>query len=142
VSYATQQQLVDKFGQQMMLDLTDRASPPAGEIDATVVDRALADADALINGYLKGRYQLPLATTPQLLVTLAEAIAIYNLHTQIVPDKIRKGYEDALVTLKQIATGIVRLDVAGVEPPASGSNGVRVNDRARDMTPDNLKGFV
>lgn len=142
MNYASQDQLVERYGNQLLVDLTDRATPPSGAIDADVVTRALDDTNALIDGYLKGRYLLPLATTPPLLTDLAQQIAIYKLHKQMVSDKIQRDYDGAIATLKQIANGIVRLDVAGVEPAASGSQGVQFNDRDRDMTPDNMTGFI
>ncbi|MDD1534565.1 MULTISPECIES: gp436 family protein [unclassified Bradyrhizobium] len=142
MTYATQAELVERFGETMLIDLTDRVDPPAGAIDSGVVTDALADTDAMIDGYLLNRYQLPLATTPALLNDLAKAIAIYKLHRDSVSDKIRADYQDALKTLKQIADGVVRLNVAGVEPASSGATGVRVTDRPRDFTPDNLKGFI
>lgn len=142
MTYATQAELVERFGETMLVDLTDRADPPAGAIDAGVVSDALTDTDAMIDGYLLGRYQLPLASTPTLLKDLAKAIAIYKLHRDSVSEKIRADYADALKTLKQISDGDIRLNVAGVEPTSSGATGVRVTDRPRDFTPDNLKGFI
>ncbi len=142
MSYASQADLVERYGESRLIDLTDRATPAAGAIDTGVVGRALDDADAAIDGYLKGRYKLPLAETPPLLRDLAQAIAFYKLHTNVTTDKVRKDYEDATRLLVAIARGDVRLDVAGVEPTASGANGVRTSDRPRDMTPGNMKGFV
>lgn len=142
MSYATQADLVDRFGINMMLMLADRDDPPAGEIDAAVVARALADADAAIDGYLKGRYLLPLATTPPLVRDLAQAIAVYKLHRDTVSEKVRRDYEDAIKSLRDISNGVIRLDVAGVEPDSSGASGVQFSDRPRDMTPDNMKGFI
>lgn len=142
MSYASQADLVDRYGEDALIDLTDRADPPAGAIDAGVVTRALDDTDALIDGYLKGRYKLPLASPPPLLRDLAEQIAIYKLHRNQAADKIANDYQGALKVLAQIAAGTVRLDVAGVEPEASGTAQVRTADRDRDMTPCNLKGFV
>ena len=142
MSYATQAELVERYGASMIIDLSDRAEPPAGAIDATVVTRALTDADAMIDGYLKGRYALPLAATPPLVKDLALAIAAYKLHRNVASDKIRQDYEDAMRALREIAAGTIRLDVAGIEPAASGSSGVRTSDRARDLTPNSMKGFV
>ncbi len=142
MSYATQQQLVDRYSERMLVQLTDRALPATGEIDPDVIARALADTDATIDGYLKGRYQLPLASVPPLVTDLALQIAIYKLHRKTPDEKIRKDYDDALRTLRDIANGVVRLDVAGVEPEASGASGVKTNDRERPLTPENLKGFV
>jgi len=140
--YASQQELIDRFGEQMLIDLTDRATPPAGAIDATVVDRALTDTDAAIDGYLGAKYQLPLTDTPPLVVDLALAIAIYKLHPFAPNSKIKDDYTDALKTLLQISQGTVKLPIAGLEPEGKGSSGVRTNDRDRPFDADNLRGFV
>ena len=140
--YSTLTQLTDRFGERLLADLTDRGAEATGGIDEAVVDRAIADTDALIDGYLKGRYLLPLDTVPPLVTDMAQAITIYKLHVHVVSDKVRADYQDAMKTLGQIANGSVRLDVAGVEPASSGAAGVQVNDRTRDMTPENLKGFI
>lgn len=143
MSYCTLQNLTDRFGTQALLDLTDRATPPAGEIDETVVDRAITDTGALIDGYLKDRYTLPLTSVPPLLTDLALAIAFYKLHVHLTEDKVRNDYKDALATLVQIANGTVRLDVEGAEPDGVGAGDVRTNsDRPREITPDNMKGFI
>src|ERR1044072_8542769 len=96
--YCTLAQLTDRYGAVMLRQLTDRSTPPAGAIVQSVIDRALADTDAAIDGYLAGRYVLPLADVPTLLAGLAQAIAIYNLHVTAVPEKIQKGYDDAMRT--------------------------------------------
>ncbi|MBI1201489.1 MAG: DUF1320 domain-containing protein [Rhodopseudomonas sp.] len=142
MTYASQADMTERFGESMMIDLTDRAEPATGAIDADVVTRALEDADAAIDGYLKGRYKLPLAVTPPLLRDLAQAIAIYKLHRNTASDKIAKDYDAAMRVLLQIGRGDVRLDVEGVEPESSGAASVRTSDRCRDMTPGNMKGFV
>lgn len=142
MTYASQSDLVDRFGTAMLVDLTDRADVATGEIDAAVVARALADTDAAIDGYLKGRYALPLPTTPPLLRDIAIAIAIYKLHRDAVGEKIRQDYVDAEKKLLLIAGGSIRLDVAGAEPEASGTNGVRVTDRERPLTAESLKGYI
>ncbi|RJF70871.1 gp436 family protein [Rhodopseudomonas palustris] len=142
MSYTSQADLVERYGGAMLIDLTDRADPPVGAIDAAVVARALADTDAAIDGYLKSRYALPLPTVPPLLRDLAQAIAVYKLHRDTVSDKIKSDYVDALKTLNLISSGTVQLDVAGAEPAASGAHGVRITDRDRPLTADNLRGFI
>ena len=143
MTYTTLAQLTDRYGLAFLVSLTDRATPPTGAVDTAVVDRALADTDAAIDGYLAGRYQLPLSETLAQIADLAQAIAIYKLHSRTVSDKIAEDYKQALATLKQIATGVQRLSkVTGVEPASSGSSGVQATDRERPMTNENLKGFV
>ena len=142
MSYATLQLLTDRYGARMLVSLTDRGDIATNEIDADVIDRALADADAMIDGYLAARYALPLAEVPALLVDLAQAIAIWKLHVAAADPKIEADYKDARATLKDIGSGLVRLSVAGVEPSGTGASGVRTTDRGRDMTPDNMKGWI
>lgn len=69
--YATQQMLTDRVGGPMLILLTDRAAVPQGVIDLGTLARAQADADAMVDGYLAGRYTLPLATVPALVADIA-----------------------------------------------------------------------
>lgn len=142
MTYATTEQLEDRFGRRLLIDLSDRADPPAGDPDPDVIDRALADADALIDGHLAGRYILPLAAIPPLVVDLALVIAIYKLHTFSPDPKIAEDYKMALHSLEMISKGTIRLPSAGVEPPGTGGGGARVTDRERPLTAENLKGFI
>lgn len=142
MTYATLEQLTERFGERMLRQLTDRGEIATGAIDAGVVDRALADTDAVIDGYVAGRYALPLSEVPPLLVDLALVIAIYKLHPAAPEPKIKDDYEFALKSLAQIANGTVRLPAQGIEPASSGAAGVVTMDRERDFTPDNLRGFI
>lgn len=143
MAYATLQQLIDRFGERMLVALTDRADIPAHVIDQAVIDRALADTDALIDGYLMARYVLPIVgAVPPLLADLAQAIAIYKLHVQAADPKIEADYKDALRALQQIASGTIRLPVAGAEPATQGGSGAVVTDRERPFTAENMKGFI
>lgn len=142
MTYATLEQLTERYGERMLLDLTDRNRVATGVIDAGVVDRALNDTDAVIDGYVAGRYALPLSEVPPLLVDLAQIIAIYKLHSSSVPAKIKDDYDYALKSLIQIANGTIRLPAQGIEPASSGAAGVVAIDRERDFTPENLRGFI
>lgn len=142
MAYCTLDELIDRYGEGELVQLTDRGEEASGEVNAATVARAIADTDAIIDGYLKNRYLLPLSDTPPLLADIAKTVAFYKLHTAVAPDKARRDYEDAMRLLDKIASGSIRLDVAGAEPAASGSSGVRTNDRERELTPDNMKGFV
>jgi len=134
--------LTDRYGERMLLQLTDRDEPATGLVDSDVVDRALADTDAVIDGYISARYKMPLAETPPLLADLAAAITIYKLHRYAPDPKIEQDYKDALASLERISKGVIRLPVEGVEPTGSGSAGVQTTDRDRPFTQDNLTGFI
>jgi phage gp36-like protein len=142
MSYATLAMLTDRYGLRMLADLTDRGEVATGAVDTDVVDRALADADAVIDGYLAGRYTLPLATVPPLVADIAASIAIWRLHPSAADPKIEADYREALRMLRDIADGRVRIPAGGVEPVATGGSGARMTDRARPMTERTLKGFI
>lgn len=140
--YASYEQLVAFAGEDQLIELSDRSGSGATAVDAALCARALADADALIDGHLAGRHALPLAAVPPLLTTLALPIALYKAHSRSVPEKVRKDYEDALRTLERIADGRVKLDVAGAEPAVAGGGDVRANTPARPLTAETMTGFI
>lgn len=142
MNYTTLAALSDRYGARMLVALTDRAAVATGEIDATVVARAIADSAALIDGYLGARYRLPLAQVPPLVADLAARIAIWNLHTSAADPKIEADYREAIRSLEGLSKGVLRLDLDGVEPPGAGNSGARITDRERPMTAENLTGYV
>ncbi len=142
MTYATLDHLKDRFTERLLLDLTDRADAPTGQIDAGVVERALVNTDATIDGYLAGKYRLPLADVPPMIQDLAEVIAIYKLHTYDPPAKIKDDHDAAIRQLRDIANGTIRLPIEGQEPADRNDSGVRTSDRDRPFSNENLTGFV
>ncbi len=140
--YTSLEQLQDRYGERMLILLTDRGEVATDAIDVDVITRALTDSDAMIDGFLKDRYVLPLSETPPLLADIAQMIAIWKLHRHSPDEKIEKDYKEALAFLDRIASGKVRLPVAGVEPTTTSTSGVRLTDRDRPLTASNLKGFI
>ncbi len=108
--YATAQQMVDTFGAAEMRDLSDIGSPRLGEPDTVVLDKALADASTLIDGYLVGRYPLPLAEpTPAVLNLHCRQLARYSLMRSAPDERAKADFAAALSYLKQVAQGQVAL---------------------------------
>ncbi len=140
--YTTVEDLSDRYGERLLISLTDRDEVATGAIVQDTVDQAIADADALIDGYLKGRYQLPLADVPAQVAAMSRAISIWNLHVYDAPKQIEAGHKEALGQLRDIAKGLISLDVAGIEPKTNSGQGVMTTDRERPLTEDSLKGFI
>lgn len=140
MTYATQADLVDRFGETEVAQRTDRIN--GTNIDTMVLGRALADADAEIDGYLATRYRLPLASVPAVLVRLASDMARYQLCVGGVPEAVRQRYEDAVSLLKRMASGDVQL--TGVTPlPAEGGSGnaVAMRSSAPMFNAEQLKNY-
>lgn len=117
MSYANQQDLVARYGTDAVLLVADRDED--GEIDAEVVVRALADAAGEIDAYVSRRHELPLSSTPRVLVSLTVEIAMYRLSAEAdtLTDEKRQRYEDAVRLLGRIASGEVLL---GTTPRRAG----------------------
>ncbi len=141
MSYATQQDLIDRFGSAELIELTDRDGQAPDAIDATVVARALTDADETIDGYLQAAsIKLPLSSVPALVKRWAIDIARYFLHAQAPTETVRRNYEDALKALRDVAAGKIRLQVEGVDAEPS-SNAVQVDAPERTFTRETLTEF-
>lgn len=121
MTYATKQDLIDRFGELELLQRTDRVNVPQTTIDDEVVNEALNDASSTADGYLAAKYALPLATTPARLVKVTCDMARYYLHGEAASDAVRKAYEDAIAWLKDVSKGIVSLGLtaAGEATPAA-----------------------
>lgn len=107
--YATRQTLELHYG---IDEIAQRESAlPPGAIDG-----ALADADAMINGYLAGGYSLPLTALPANLPQVAAAIARYALLGEAATERARNDFKDACAWLKDVASGRVLLQAAEPVP--------------------------
>lgn len=105
--YATLQDMIGRFGER---ELGQIAQGYALEvIDAERVERALADAEAEIDGYVGTRYPLPIDPVPALLTRAACDVARYRLYDDAAPDEVRRRYEDVARVLRHIADGTVSL---------------------------------
>lgn len=139
MTYASQSDLEERFGAQEILELSDRAN--TGSIVVAVVARALADADAEINGYLSARYTLPLGSTPPVLVRLAADMARYYLYDDRVTDQVKARYDAAVKLLKAISAGTATLgpEADSSEVPTTG--GVQIEANERVFSQDTLSDY-
>ncbi|TPL49091.1 DUF1320 domain-containing protein [Mesorhizobium sp. B2-4-4] len=143
MTYAVKQDLIDRFGEKELRELTDRTNRPPTTIDDTVVGRALSDATALIDGYIAKKYSLPLVSVPDILVKTASDVARYYLHGKAA-DKdspVAAAYNQAVAWLKDVAKGLVELDDGGEIPEPAGGGAIKTSAPDRVFTRDSLKGF-
>lgn len=114
MAYTSQSAMVDRFSELSLIQLTDRTG--TGQIDTTVLDRAIADAGAVIDGKLAARYSVPFTAVPSLIEQLASDIAFYRLHTN-PPKEISGRHDNALRLLDSLANGSITLGIE--QPPAT-----------------------
>lgn len=82
-------------------------------VNRDIADEAILYSSALIDGYLRGRYTLPLNVHFPLLRILAIDISIHRLYSRRMrnemPEVIENNYKNAIATLRDIQKGIVSL---------------------------------
>ena len=116
MDYCTQQDMIDRFGNDEIIQLTDHDN--AGVIDVVVLARALADASGEIDGYVSTRYSVPLANVTKTVNRIACDITRYYLHDEHPTELVEKRYDDAVKFLKGVSAGTISIgiDDAGGKP--------------------------
>ena len=82
-------------------------------VNRVVVEEAILYASTLIDGYLRGRYSLPLDTHFPLLRIIAIDLSVYRLYSRRMrnemPEVIETAYKSAIATLRDIQKGVKSL---------------------------------
>lgn len=112
--YSNKSDLLKVIDENTLAQLTD---DDAGEaIDDAVIDDAIADADELIDVYLRTRYDVPLSDPPGILKQISRNLALYNLYARRpeteMPETIMARNENAGNLLASIRDGKVTLGTA------------------------------
>jgi phage gp36-like protein len=126
--YADKQDMLLRFGETEVRQLTDLAVPSLGATDDAVLTKALGDASAWIDGYLVGRYSLPI-TNPTALATLNVHccnVARFQLMSTRADEQATAMYKSAEAFLTRVATGTITLIPPAEAPAAAGMGDVEV----------------
>jgi phage gp36-like protein len=99
-------------------------------IDEGVVAEAIRQAEELVDGYLRGRYALPLATVPSIVKDMTVQLARHWLYARrpegAAPDAVIRGYKTAVQVLEAIRDNKITLGVeSGAAAPEPGEMRVR-----------------
>lgn len=114
MTFASAQDLTDRFGDRELLMVADRDGD--GVLDAGVLAAALQDADAEIISFIGQAVAIDPANPPLNLKRLACDIARYRLYGASPTDDVRKRYDDAVAFLKRVASGDATLDGGATAP--------------------------
>ncbi|WP_241951930.1 gp436 family protein [Pasteurella multocida] len=123
--YATINDFISRVGEFQVMELTDREN--IGEVNQAVLTIALSDSSSQIDGYLVGRYKLPLKTIPQNLTRICCDLTRYRLASMSevsITEEIIERYKLSLRELEGIASGKVSLGIAEDEQASTGENTV------------------
>lgn len=139
MSYATVQNLIDRFGESEIRQRTDK--DVSGAVDQAVAQAALDKADAIIDNRLRRLYQVPLVDPPLQIRDIAEVLARWKLYDDRVPESIQKEAEMALSELDRMAAGKTVLDAPGAAAGSTTAGLPQTDAPEREFTRDTLQGY-
>lgn len=122
--YATVTDLQDRLGEARLIQLTDLGDPPLGLVNAAVAQKALDDASAEIDGYLAGRYTLPLTPVPGILKVHCLTLANYRLLGSAALEIDREDVKGVRDYLTKVGSGALALLPPAQVPLAVGAGQV------------------
>ncbi|MEG0920666.1 MAG: DUF1320 domain-containing protein [Comamonas sp.] len=165
MEYATVQDLISRFGERELIQLTDHDE--LQQVKTAKADVALGDAHAYVDGYVGVVYQLPIAgcakpapepgnasavqmVAPPLLTRLVCDVARYYLFDDLAPEhEVYIRFKAATKELQALAAGEVKLTCPwGGQPGVSltgnepGEGEVLFEFSPRQVTDESLRGFA
>lgn len=108
--YTSLSQLEKRINPQNILRLAD--DDIDGVADEQVINQAIADADAVIDAYLRNRYDVPFSTVPDIIESISAVISINNLYArrkELIPDEHKTRFEKAIELLEDIYRGKINI---------------------------------
>lgn len=163
MSYATVQDMIARFGQTELAQLTDHDNIPPSVVDNDHVQIALDDACALVDGYVGVVYRLPLRgcakplvpgqaqefVPPPQVVRWTCDVARFYLYDDLAPEnEVYRRFKEAQVAMQKLADGKTALacpwggepgDVLSATPQTEAD--LCYSFSARSVTDDDLRGF-
>ena len=112
--------MVKRFGVEELIQLTDCTEATLTSEARSMIETALADASAAMNGYIRVRHALPLADVSTMLNRIACVMARFYLYRDCVPENIEKDYDKAIAVLRDVSKGVLLLtETTGAIPEQS-----------------------
>lgn len=157
MSYATLADANELYGTARISSICDRDDD--GSVDTAAFERQLVIASQQIDGYLLGRYPLPLVANgyvvPEIFKKYCVDLAMYNsaLDPDVRSKEMRQRFEDALEYFGMIAKNQIKIPLALIpapEVPVSvlnksqeastvGGRAILATEPYRVYTPDNTR---
>lgn len=114
-----------------------------------LIEEAILDADAEIDGYLNKRYSTPIIPVPKVAVKFSKDIAVYNLISRMGIEEgsrektFKDRYDSAIKFLLEVSKGNVEIGLQGrdgglMEQPAGD---YRVKSNRRLFSRNTMKGW-
>ena len=141
MSYATIADMQVRYGDTELRQLSDLGR--SGVTVPAVLQRALDDATAWLDGHLVGRYPLPITDTPALakLNLDCAAEARFLLMTVSVDEAAQKAHDERVAFYRAVAKGDIALIAAAAIAPAVGLGPVLFDRGEKGFARDGSSAF-
>lgn len=141
--YCTRADLAQAIPELTLIQLSND-DPAAMAPNEAVVEESIRQAEELVDGYLRGRYTLPLDPVPTVLRDAVVYLARHWLYQRrpegAVPDAVKDSRKDTVKLLETIRDGLVTLGMPdGATAPEPGE--IRVRSRQPTFSRDRWKEY-
>lgn len=110
--YCTPEDIEKQISKSTLVQLTND-DPEQSTVDTVICEEALIYSSTLIDGYLRGKYTLPLNNQFPLLRIIAVDLSIYRLYSRRIytdiPETVVQAYKNAIKTLEDLRKGTICL---------------------------------
>lgn len=143
--YCTLEDLRNQSSEDFLLRCAETEG--TGEIDQSIIEDKITDAQTEIDSYCRTQYSVPFQVVPGLIRKLAVDIALYNLMSKRGYDEesadviIVKRYRDAVKLLENLAKGIVTIGPAAAGEPSPQPQQASIVSPPRRFTRTSMEGF-
>ncbi len=140
--YSTIDSVSKKIDQKSLIQLLNDEVRIEGAIDLTSAsdpvtirfNEASEQSQAEIDPYLRGRYTLPFASVPTVIISISDNFTIYHIYERRyrdkMPDSVLSIRKEGLKMLEQIQKGM--LDIGVADEPQNLKGEITVNKTASD----------
>ncbi|MDH4869816.1 DUF1320 domain-containing protein [Pseudomonas sp. BN515] len=141
--YCTRQDIGKAIPELTLVQLS--SDDPAAELpNESVIEDGVRQAEELVDGYLRGRYVLPLDPVPTVLRDAVVYLTRHWLYQRrpegAIPDAVKDSRKDTIKLLESIRDGVVTLGMpSGQTAPEPGE--IRVRARRQQFDDDLWRGY-
>lgn len=141
--YTTPEILIGKYGVDLLIRLTVKEfDGTETQPDMAVINREVARVDGTINGYLRGRYTIPLSEIPPELAGAADDMVIDRLYRcmpeRTVPEDVTRAAKEAVAWLRDVQKGLATLSIETLPPASTGEPGTTGFFKTNKTTADRI----
>lgn len=134
--YCTRADIGNAIPEMTLIQLSNDDSS-AMEANESVIEDGVRQAEELVDGYLRGRYTLPLDQVPTVLRDAVVYLARHWLYQRrpegALPDAVKDSRKDTIKLLESIRDGVVTLGMpSGQAAPEPGE--IRVRSRRQQFS--------